>query len=81
MVLTSSLVLRHYNPDGPVEIHTDASGEGIGAVLAQREDGIPMKHEVAYTSRTLTKSKQNCSTTDKECLASVWAVGKLRPYI
>lgn len=78
-VLTSSP--RHYNPDGPVEAHTDASREGIGAVLVQREGGDPMEHAAAYASHTLTKSERNYSTTENECLAIVWVVGKFRPYL
>lgn len=54
----------------------DASGEGIGVLLAQREDDDPTEHTVAYASPTLTKSERNFSTF----LAIVCAVRKLRRY-
>lgn len=64
-VLTSSPVLRHYNPDAPVEIDTNASGFGIGAVLAQRCDNNTMEHAVANARHSLSKVEQKY-TNDKE---------------
>ena len=59
----------------PFLLHTDASTEGIGAVLHQEEDGI--KHVIAYASRGLSRSEKNYPIHKLEFLALKWAVTKI----
>ncbi|GFS47974.1 hypothetical protein TNCV_3599291 [Trichonephila clavipes] len=53
---TSDPVLGMYDERASTEIHTDASGYGIGAVLVQIQNNV--EKVIAYASRTLTKPKR-----------------------
>ena len=60
-------------------LQTDASGEGIGAIMLQDTDG--MRHPVAFASRRLLKREQNYATIEKECLGVVWGVQKFQSFL
>ncbi|GFT44651.1 retrovirus-related Pol polyprotein from transposon 17.6 [Trichonephila clavipes] len=66
--LTSDPVLGMYDERASTEIHTDASGYGIGAVLVQIQNNV--EKVIAYASRTLTKAEKNYSTTEGNVLPS-----------
>ena len=56
-LITSSPVLKYYNPNLPTRISSDASQEGLGAVLEQDHDNE--WHPVAFASRSLTPAESN----------------------
>ena len=77
--LTRAPVLARPDFTNPFIIQCDASNSVLGALLAQMfEDG---EHPIVYASRTLTPAERNYSTTEKECLALLWAIKKFRPYV
>ena len=57
--LSSPPILGYPIFDSPFELHTDASGSGLGAVLYQEQNG--KKRVIAYASRSLNKSERNYS--------------------
>ncbi|CAF1357989.1 unnamed protein product, partial [Didymodactylos carnosus] len=68
-------------PDGhsKLQLSTDASDVGIGGVLNQiTKHGI---RPITYLSRSLTPPEKKYSTVEKECLAIVWCIKKLHPYL
>ncbi|KAJ1117862.1 hypothetical protein NDU88_006058 [Pleurodeles waltl] len=61
-------------------VQTDASEEGIGAVLAQvNEEG--QDQPVAFISRRLLPREKRWSAIEREAFAVVWSLKKLRPYL
>ena len=77
--LTTTPVLAYPDYSRPFILDTDASDFGIGAVLAQHDDG----HEcvVAFASRTLSKSERRYCVTERELLAVVVFTQHFRPYL
>ena len=57
----------------PSKLHTDASENGLGAVLYQKQDD-DTECVIAYASRTLSKSKRNYDTHKLEFLALKWSI-------
>lgn len=78
-VLVSAPLLAHHEAEGELELHTDASGYGLGAVLMQKV--TTEFHPIAYLSRRLSPAEANYHSNELECLALVWALTKLRPYL
>ena len=75
-LLASPPVLAYPDFTSPFVLHTDASGDGLGAVLEQEVD--TQLHPLAYASRTLSKHEANYSVTELEELAIVWALRHFR---
>ena len=74
-LLSEPPVLSSYDLNQPVSLTTDASEKAIGAVLTQ--NGKP----VIFVSRSLTKTEQRYSNVEREALAVVWAVLRLKQFL
>ena len=66
--------------DVPFILETDASGNGLGAVLAQQQDD-GLVRPIAYASRSLQEHEKRYGVTKLEGLGVVWAVKHFRPYL
>ena len=78
-LLLSEPILQYPDFNKEFILTTDASDEGIGAVLSQGKIGNDLP--IAYASRTLNKAERNYDTTEKELLAIIWATKHFRPYL
>ncbi|RWS03567.1 gag-pol fusion protein-like protein [Dinothrombium tinctorium] len=79
-ILCSEPILAHFDDDKEPILKTDASNEAIGVVLAQ-EDDEGIERVIAYGGRSLNKAEKNYSTTEKECLAVMYAVKAFQQYL
>lgn len=78
-ILSSKPVLSFFNPRLPTKISTDASSNGLGAVLLQeyKEGWKP----VSYGARGMTESECRYAQIEKECLGIVFGCQKFHQYI
>ena len=63
----------------PYECMCDASDYALGTVLGRRRNNN--FHPICYSSRTLTGTQENYTTTEKELLAVVFTFDKFRSYL
>nr|GFC86767.1 reverse transcriptase domain-containing protein [Tanacetum cinerariifolium] len=77
--LTEAPILIAPNWDQPFELMCDASDFAVGVVLGQRIE----KHfrPIHYASKTMNQAEANCTTTEKEMLAVVYAFEKFCSYL
>ena len=82
--MTSAPVLGYPDFSHPFELEMDASLQGLGTILSQR-DKTGTSHVIAFASRSLQSRKHsmcNYSSAKLELLALKWAVTeKLRDYL
>lgn len=72
--LLNSVVLAHPNFDQPFMLSSDASLDGLGAVLSQVQQGDTIARPIAFASKSLSWSQRNYPAHKFEFLALKWAV-------
>ena len=78
--LTTPPILAYADYSKPFVINIDASGDGLGAVLYQEQDGL--ERVIAYASRGLRASESNYPAHKPKFLALKWAVcDKFHDYL
>ena len=78
MVIATILVFSDWT--NPFHVHVDASGIALGVVLTQPGEG-DIDHPIVYSSRKLSTTEKNYTTTEREGLAMVYALQKFRHYL
>ena len=63
---------KHFDINCQTRVKCDASKEGLGACLEQRQNNI--WQPIAYASRFLNKNEQRYSINELELLAVVWSL-------
>ena len=79
-LLCSAPILAYPDFGKNFVLQTDASDNGVGAVLSQLDDSGNEK-VIAYASKALSPREQKYSTTEKEALAVVFGTGHFRVYL
>lgn len=78
-ILTNDPVLMIFDPQYPVELHTDASSLGYGAILFQVVDG--KRHVVAFFSKRTSPAESKYHSYELETLAVVNSVKHFRQFL
>ncbi|XP_058449093.1 uncharacterized protein K02A2.6-like [Malaya genurostris] len=79
-ILSSDLLLTHYDPKREIIVSADASSVGLGATISHKFPDGTIK-VVQHASRALTKAEQNYSQPDREGLAIIFAVTKFHKML
>ena len=79
-LLLTPPILKVVDPTKPYVLQTDASEQGLGAVLSQTTRNGE-EHPVAFASRKFPPREKNYSVIEKECLAIVWSLQVFHVYL
>lgn len=72
--------MAKYHPAYATTVSADASSFGLGAVLLQTQPSGE-RRPVAFASRSMTDTEQRYSQTEKEALATAWAIQRFDEFV
>ena len=78
-LVKNATILHHPDMNLPFEVFCDASVEGMGAVLVQRQHG--KRVVIQYCSKKFSNTQQNWHVSEQEIYAVIHAVEKWRQYL
>ena len=74
-------VLAYYDPKRPICLSTDASKDGLGAVILQQDNKDELWKPVAYASRAMTSAEMRYAQIEKELLGIVYGAERFHQFI
>ena len=77
--ITSAPILQFFNPNASTRLRTDASSEGLGAMIEQQIDAE--WKPVAFASRSLNQSEKQYAQIEKEILSIVFGCERFHEYL
>lgn len=79
--MVNAVELKYPDPYARYKLFTDASDIGLGAVLTQYDEELNEERPICFLLRKLVPAEVNYPTVEKELLAVVYALKKLRKYL
>ena len=78
-LFTTAPILKHFDPDLPITLHTDSSGAAISGIISQTHHGT--LHPIAFWSRKCLPAECNYDIHDREMLAIIESMKHWRHYL
>ena len=79
--ISKAPVLSYFHPVFETKIVADASKQGLGAVVRQKNPANSFCQPVAFASRSLSEAETRCSQTEREALAVVFSCERVKNYL
>ncbi|KAG1145640.1 hypothetical protein G6F37_012113 [Rhizopus arrhizus] len=79
--IINAVQVKYPDPSKPYKLYTDASDIGVGAVFVQLDEELNEDRPICFLSRKLLPNEMNYPIVEKELLAVIYALKKLRKYL